>query len=289
MNSSKVPRFDATKFASKLKSKLSVPTSNGQSYFDWKTLGTEAGVCFNSIPSHVVFLAGPVENGRAAPEKRRTQTIRQKRAPQEDAEEEKPEELAQKERKSADQLSAAERNMKNMTRILQKKCESNYGNLHKKYQEIKENYPNNEKAARQQLQERGNEIDFVRFLVNPKSFTQTIENIFNFSFLVKKGEAQIKMRKRLPLVSSQDANPLGLPTSGCFVSVGKADYQGPSRQCVIPFTMKDWRRLRESYDLDECDIPHRKGTKQTQVTLTSQSQSPAASQELLGEESEADE
>ena len=288
-----MPRFDATKFVSKLKYKLSVPTgSNGQSYFDWKTLGTEAGVCFNSIPSHVVFLAGPLENGRAAPEKRRTQTVRQKKAVEEDAEEEEPEELAKKERKSADQLSQAERNMKEMKRILKDKSHATRASLHEKYEEIKENDPENEALARQQLMDHGNEVDFVKFLVNPKSFTQTIENIFNFSFLVKTGEAQIKMRKKAPLGSSQEANPLDLPTSGCFVSVGKKDekdYDGPSRQCVIPFTMKDWRRLREAYGLDECDIPHRKGTKQTKKAASSQSQSPAPSQELLGEDSEADE
>lgn len=254
-------------------------------------LGTEAGVCFNSIPSRVVFLAGPLENGRAAPEKRRIQTVRQKKAVEEDAEEEEPEELAKKERKSADQLSQAERNMKDMKKVLALKSLATSANLKAKYDEIKENDPENAKLAKAQLRERGNEIDFVKFLVNPKSFTQTIENIFNFSFLVKKGEAQIKMRKKAPLGSSQEANPLDLPMSGCFVSasVGDENYNGPSRQCVIPFTMKDWRRLREAYDLDECDIPHRKGTKQTKNPTSSQSQSPAPSQELLGEESEADE
>ena len=236
-----------------------------------------------------MFLSGPVENGRAAPERRRTQMVRQKRATQEDAEEEKPEELAKKERKSADQLSQAERNMKKMKDILAKTTAANYDNLEAKYEEIKENDPENEKLARQQLHERGSEVDFVRFLVNPKSFTQTIENIFNFSFLVKKGEAQIKMRKKSPLSPSQEANPLDLPTSGCFVSPGQGDYHGASRQCVIPFTMKDWRRLREVYNLEECHIPHRKGTKQTKAAFASQSQSPAASQELLGEDDEAGE
>ena len=101
---------------------------------------------------------------------------------EDEPEEEKPEELAKKERKSADQLSQAERNLKTMRKFLARQCDE-AGTLNKaRYDEVKENEPEHEPQARAQLQEQGNEIDFVRFLVNPKSFTQTIENIFNFSF-----------------------------------------------------------------------------------------------------------
>ena len=50
--------IDADKFVSKLKSKLTGQTASGQSFFDWGTLGTEAGVCFNSFPSRVTFYGG---------------------------------------------------------------------------------------------------------------------------------------------------------------------------------------------------------------------------------------
>lgn len=280
-----VPRFEPNKFVSKLKQQLMVQANNGQSYFDWGTLGLEAGVCFNSVPSRVTFLVGPVENGRV-PEKRKVRTIRQKKAVEEsEAEEEEPEELAKKERKSADQLSQADRNLKQMRSYLIKKSGAAQKVNKLRYDEVKENEPDHKAMAKKQLTEQGNQIDFVRFLVNPKSFTQTIENIFNFSFLVKKGEAKITMRKLAssPLGDSQGSsqgsnsnsninNPLNLPMSGCFVTVGEGE-QDTTKQCVIPFSMKDWRRVCEAYDLEACDIPHRTGTKQTRSSQLSQSQS----------------
>ena len=56
------PRFDAMKLVSKLKSKVTARDSDGNSYFDWYTLGQEASVCFNSLPSRMTFLAGPLED-----------------------------------------------------------------------------------------------------------------------------------------------------------------------------------------------------------------------------------
>ena len=267
-----VPRFDANQFIHKLKSKITARSASGHSYFDWKVLGTESGVCFNTVPSRVTFMIGPLENVKL-PEKRKARVVRQKRAnvEEEELEEQKPEELAsKKQKKNADQLSQAERNLKKMEKVLNKRCEQVAVENKAKYDEIKEKDPDNAKIARLQLNERGQEIDFVQFCVNPHSFTQTVENIFNFSFLIKKGEAKITMRKPEPLGSSNENNPLDLPVAGCFVSVGDPEYKNPATQCVIPLTMKDWRRLVASYELEKCDVPHRKGTKQHKVEQMSQ-------------------
>lgn len=270
--------FDANKFVMKLKTKLKKVDSSGQSFFDWHTLGVEAGVCFKALPSRVTFLAGPIDNVDL-PEKK-TRAVRQKRAHvEEELVEEKPEELAnKKQKKTSDQLSQAERNLKQMNKILRKRCEEVYAENMTKYEEIKEKEPDKEKQARIEINERGLEIDFVRFLVNPHSFTQTVENIFNFSFMIKKGNAKITMRKAEPMGDSSANNPLDLALAGCFVSLGEDDHDGPARQCVMPFTMKDWRRLVEAYELDKCDVPHRKGSRQS-LSSSQQSRSPREEEE----------
>ena len=99
------------------------------------------------------------------------------------------------------------------------------------------------------------DIDGVQFLFNPKSFTQTVENIFNFSFLIKKGEAEIGVRPALNRKSP----------SGFFVAHRTLDPDDEAAVCtqaVCCFTMADWRRLCQAQqNFDEGDLPHRTGTK----------------------------
>jgi non-structural maintenance of chromosomes element 4 len=256
----------------KLKSKLTGRLhANGSTYFDWRILGCEAGVCFNSLPSRVTFLLAPLENG-SVPEKK-VRVVRQKKSDmvEEKLVEQKPEEQAQREKMSVDQLSQAERDLKQMRKLLVKRAEANSADCKRKYDEIKSSHPELVKEAQQEYKERGLEIEFVPFLVNPKSFTQTVENIFNFSFLIKKGEALIDMRKATPLSDTQES-VLGLDTSGCFIRPEPLNHEGPSKQCVLSFTMKDWRRLCDAYELEKCDIPHRKGSKQRKTSSQQSSQ-----------------
>jgi non-structural maintenance of chromosomes element 4 len=220
----------------------------------------------------VTFLLGPLENGRV-PEKK-VKVVRQKKSDmdQEKLVEQKPEEQAQREKMSVDQLSQAERDLKHMRKILMKRAKATRDDNKRKYDEIKNSQPDLATEAKHEFQERGHEIEFVPFLVNPKSFTQTVENVFNFSFLIKKGEARIDVRKATPLANSQQS-VLGLDTSGCYIAPSDPkDCEGPSKQCVLSFTMKDWRRLCEAYELEKCDVPHRKGSKQRRTSSQQSSQ-----------------
>lgn len=267
-----VPRYDEIRLINKLKSKCTARNAHGYSYFDWATLGTEAGVCFNALPSRVSFLVGPLENGRTITKKVRT--VRQRRADdgEEEGEEERPEELNnKKQKKDVDLLSQAEKNFKVMQTTLGKKTRELLEERGALLRSMDKNGPAFQEAKRD-FKQYGGDIDGVKFLMNPKSFTQTVENIFNASFLVKKGNAMLKVRKPNPLEDS-NTNPLGVPKQGLVIAEGLDDYDGPSKQCVVSFTMKDWRRICEAHELEEGDLPHRK----TKITRNADTQSQQSS------------
>jgi hypothetical protein len=110
------------------------------------------------------------------------------------------------------------------------------------------------------------DIDGIRFLVNPKSFTQTVENIFNLGFSVKKGEVEIGVRER-------GLSPEGqLHTGGLYIryrgAVSAEQMQHvQATQAVCAFTMADWRRMCQARGHEECDLGHRKGSGSSQVTV----------------------
>jgi hypothetical protein len=226
----KVPRYDAVRFSNKLKQKLS---TNG--VFDWKKLGAEVGVCFNALPSNVTFLAGPLD-ADYTPKPRKKQE-RQKRSSESDDEEEiKPEDVKNQE-KDADKLSAVEQNIQTVSDVLSKKS-----NHERKRVQEQTNLDDLEPAKRQRI----GEIGAIEYLFNPKSFTQTVENLFHFSFLLKDGRACI--------YATDDKGPMVQPQP-------QVAEHPPPRQSIISLNMRDWRRLTEAYQVDKSLVPHRTGSK----------------------------
>lgn len=150
-----------------------------------------------------------------------------------ESKEEEPE-AVKNSKADADQLSAAEKNLKQMKQILKSRAREQVG---------KSNSISNDAA-----------IDGVKFLFNPKSFTQTVENIFNFSFLIKKGDAEIGVRDGMGLYVKPQARPSD-----------DAQHEVTTTQAVISFNMRDWRRIVEQHGLAEGDLPHRTGSKHARV------------------------
>jgi hypothetical protein len=250
---------------SKLKDQLKIPGG-----FDWASLGVEAGVCFNAIPSGVCFLNGPLSDGQPVRVRQRTQ-----RKPLEveegEAKEERPEDVQGHTARSGDGLAAGEANMKVLERILHEKVADQYKTYKRHFSEVfNGDIP---KPVIKKLKKSGVEICGAKYLINPDSFTQTVENIFNFSFMIKKGEAAIAVREDGYYAEEGLKNRGGLRVK--YTSQENIDTK--PKQAIVSLSMQDFRRLKEAYGVTEGDLPHRTGSKH--------SKRPASSQKLTQDSS----
>lgn len=139
---------------------------------------------------------------------------------QEESEQVKPQEVdnSKTEGNAADKLSASEKTLKVVKTTLK--------------EEVKKAYE----------KDKSTQVNGINFLLNPRSFTQSVENIFQYSFLIKKSDAGIRVKdQRLETTLRRQSDDPPEPT-----------------QAVIPLTMRDWRRLIASHDVKEPTIPHRR-------------------------------
>lgn len=251
----KVERFDAEKLVRALRSKLSTEGTE-ERHFNWTLLGRECGICFNAAPSGVRFLAGSVDmEGEKVVRKARAKRQVNK---QEEAAEVRPEVMDKESSKGdADTLSAAEKVMKDLDKLLKKRSKQE---MEKKFEE----HADADEDTQRKLKEHATEVDGVKFLINPNSFTQSVENMFNFSFLVKKGKAGIGVRSPM---ERDDICQEGLWVQHHHSNDG--DQPEPT-QAVISFTMKDWRRIKQAHQLKQGDIPHRTGSRHARAAASQQ-------------------
>lgn len=251
-----IPRYDVTKFIAKLRKKCMV----NETQFNWKLFGYEVGSCFNCLPSHVTFLNGPVNaeyepKQRKKPERRRNQT-------NDEVEEEEVGNVQQKKRsKDEDKLSAAEKQVSDIKKLLSDKSQSAAQNrisiYEEKYGKEYEVWSKEEHREFKKKERDIGEIPGVPFLFNPKSFTQTVENIFGLSFLVKKGDVKVGIRKPEDCVS-EHSKP------GFFIKDlhdTSTDKVKPAKQAIVSLSMADWKHMVESYNIHQSDIPHRGKSK----------------------------
>lgn len=226
----------------------------------------QSGVCFNAVPSCVSFLNGPLTDGRTLEVKQRAK--RQKpEEDDEDVEEERPEDVQGHTTKDADQLSAIEQSMRVLHKTLQKRVNTTYAENKRKLSDAYDGQI--PPKLKKKLKRHGVEIDAIQYLFNPKSFTQTVENLFHYSFLVKRGNASLRVNdKGFGEFLGEDTN------GGIFAKYVNEDTSHPlPKQAIISLTMKDWRDLCKAYEVTDGDLPHRTGSKHTRRPKSQLSQS----------------
>ena len=260
-----IPRYDVEKFIQKLKKNCSDrdgASGNGGGFM-WHTFGYEVGSCFNQLPSNVSFLNGTID-AEYEP-KQRKKAERRKRENTDHIEEEEVGSIQQKKKsKDEDKLSAAEAQVKNVRKLLIEKStahvEERYSIHEEKFGLESSDWGVKEKTEFKNSNRDKGEIDGVQFLFNPKSFTQTVENLFSLSFLVKKGDARLGVRK--PEDCEKSNSDLMRP--GFYVkpksSSGRTQMP-PSKQAIVSLSMADWKAMVAAHKIDDADIPHRGKSK----------------------------
>eukprot|EP00574_Skeletonema_japonicum_P002780 CAMPEP_0201713992 /NCGR_PEP_ID=MMETSP0593-20130828/635_1 /ASSEMBLY_ACC=CAM_ASM_000672 /TAXON_ID=267983 /ORGANISM="Skeletonema japonicum, Strain CCMP2506" /LENGTH=437 /DNA_ID=CAMNT_0048203213 /DNA_START=24 /DNA_END=1337 /DNA_ORIENTATION=- len=259
-----VPRYDAITLAQNLVKKGSIRTGNIHQ-FNWAGLGFQVGVCFSSLPSNCTFLYGPLDAEYTPKERKKAE--RKKRAQEadeemENLEETRPESKDQQGGKKAgegdgNELSAVEQHIRTINKTIMNRAKVEYKSAKEqvgsyltqcKQEGITEESELTKKQKNYLREAR--KVGAVNCLFNPKSFTQTVENIFHFSFSVKTGKAEIKTR------GLKEAEEYGLEPGP--VAINKDLEQKPvPKQAIVSLNMKDWRDMCAAYSVEESDVPHR--------------------------------
>ncbi|KAM4598850.1 non-structural maintenance of chromosomes element 4 homolog A isoform 1-T3 [Fundulus diaphanus] len=175
----------------------------------WHRLARRAECCFRTAPSfHYMmgsFYAEP------PPPKQRLE--RQKKAPSKEAKRIMPTQLKKMEE------SQEEATEKEVERIL--------GHLKSYYQE-----------------DPSTPISYYEFVIDPNSFSRTVENIFHTSFLIRDGLARLYLDEddKLPYIEQ----------------VEEVEEEAPSsvsrKQCLVSISQKTWRELIEVFEIKEAII-----------------------------------
>jgi hypothetical protein len=176
---------------------------DGNTFFDWATLGVQTGVCYNAVPSKVIFAAGKYEVGIAAkPKKAREAKVK------DTSEAVRPDEEKAEAKGDKATMSVADACVSKMRKRIR-----------------------HEYAARINIKEGAaapEPLDPLDVLLDPNSFTKTVENFFYFSFLIKKGKVGVNKDWG---IRYEDSNDDG------------TDAAGDHRQAFVHLNKKMWKSM----------------------------------------------
>lgn len=89
-------------------------------------------------------------------------------------------------------------------------------------------------------------INLFEFVINPRSFGQTVENIFYLSFSIRDARARVDIDEDgMPIVSTVSDD------------LTEEEIKMENKQCVLEFTMSHWEDLKRALNITESIIPHR--------------------------------
>lgn len=116
-------------------------------------------------------------------------------------------------------------------------------------------------------------VDLVRFYINPKSFAQTVENLFYVSFLIKEGHVTVQLEENglpslcKPLVCFR-VSPIGLTcesgarTGSDPMKTDTSKTDTKKHQAIFSIDMTLWEGLIKAYNIKEPMIEHRQEARQ---------------------------
>ncbi|XP_023660056.1 non-structural maintenance of chromosomes element 4 homolog A isoform X2 [Paramormyrops kingsleyae] len=169
----------------------------------WLRLAHRAGSCFRKAPTFHFMLGSFL----AEPPPPRQRVERQRKAPSKEVKRIMPTQLKKMEES---QQEATEKEVERILGFLQ--------SYHNENPELP--------------------ISYYEFVIDPQSFSRTVENIFHISFLIRDGLAKIYL----------DQNKLP-----CIAPVPREEAEATSsssrQQCVISINQSSWREIIEAFDI----------------------------------------
>ncbi|KAK8389748.1 hypothetical protein O3P69_009026 [Scylla paramamosain] len=90
-------------------------------------------------------------------------------------------------------------------------------------------------------------LPYFKFVVDPASFSRSVENLFHASLLVREQYAEI--------IEDEDGLPVILPTQNTGTGPGSQGTQGEDKQCILSMDMEEWRELIKTFEITEAMIP----------------------------------
>jgi len=204
-------RADVSNFINKVK--RAFPGSDAEDNVDWEVLGQESNGYFNGIFANT-FLFGTLEvqpKERRAPQRRK---LARKDAP--------VEQLQKLTREDLENDSLAKENDIGRQR------------RDKIFTEIKKG-----------------EQGFMDVVLDPGSFTQTVENVFQSSFMVRQDALIRVTNKGLPIVRAQEVHEADVARRAGCESLGTLDQASIDadtiNQSILTFNLHDWATARTAF------------------------------------------
>ncbi|CAG8899745.1 unnamed protein product [Penicillium egyptiacum] len=216
---------------------------------NWDTLGRSACFPSNARPAVSGWLLGPLSV------QKRTRQLTQRRA-QEQIDPERavaPREMAQQDLGGQDSTNLTQicseinKLLADTQRVREKRAETELSRqadlTPEKAQQIMDKHSMADDGG----------IPLFRFCINPKSFGQSIENLFYVSFLVRDGTVGVSTDSR------------GLPTlhAAAPFAPSEAQKKGVQKhQAVFSLDYETWHEIIDVFNIEESIIPHREEKEQ---------------------------
>ncbi|KAI1619461.1 Nse4 C-terminal-domain-containing protein [Exophiala viscosa] len=211
---------------------------------NWEYLGKNACFLYNARPCLTGFLLGPL----SVQKKVRQQTQRKAReARTQDTQALRPVELNDEDLEKQESASLTVI-CTEIARLLETAISRGEKVVEKEFEEAGDDISDEEAGEilrRHSMADNGC-LPLFNFCVNPKSFGQTVENMFYVSFLIKEGKVGL------------DFDSHGLPTLGIAATRTMAERQETKRnQAVFTLDYDVWEDIVKSFGITKSIIPHR--------------------------------
>ncbi|ROT37589.1 hypothetical protein SODALDRAFT_313838 [Sodiomyces alkalinus F11] len=218
---------------------------------NWPHLGRYACLPHTRRPALTGFLVGPLSSEKKVRKfVKRTAPLRR-----EDLAETRPEVL------DVEALAKTENDLTAVCARILKQLRDVQARAQATLQDIFERNPDMDPEEQARLMDRHGlrdtgGVDLLRFVVNPKSFGQTVENMFYVSFLIRDGRVAVEFdENELPSLSPVDR--------GDTTNNPTRPSETAKHQAIFAMDMKTWQDIIDTFDIREPMIEHRKEAQQS--------------------------